>query len=115
MKRNIFVILAVLFILGVGVAAADPGPNNPYQGMVTNVDCDNADHDYDWLYTVGRAPWFDPDGTVVGLPSYVERQNEDGSWEFMGQIPGLGIPTTHCTWDRDDSNFRGDVQFAPAQ
>lgn len=115
MKRSSFIILALHLIFGVGVAAADPGPNNPYQGMVTNVDCDGADHDYDLLYTVGRAPWFDPDGTVVGLPSFVERQNEDGGWDIMGQIPGLGVPTIYCTWERGDTSFRGDVQFAPAQ
>ena len=114
MKRSIFVILTVLFILGVGVAAADPGPNNPYRGMVVNVDCDGDNHDYGLLYTVGPSPWFDPDGTVVGQPSFVERENDDG-WELMGQIPGLGVPTIYCTWERGDTNFRGTVQFAPAQ
>jgi hypothetical protein len=113
MKRLVAIIFVAALLLGVGVAAADPGQNNPSRDMVTNVDCDGEDHDYGLLYTVGLAPWFDPDSTVVGLPAWVERQNDDGSWELIGQIPGRGIPTNFCTWERGDANFRGEVQFAP--
>jgi hypothetical protein len=115
MKRLVSIIFVVVFLLVVGTAAADPGGNNPYIGMVTNVDCDGEDHDYDLLYTVGLAPWFDSDSNVVGIPAWVERQNDDGSWELMGQIPGQGIPSVFCTWDRGDIHFRGEVQFAPPQ
>lgn len=112
MKRLLLTALVISLLLVVGVAAADPGQENPSRGMVSNVNCAGEDHDYDYLYTVGLAPWFDPDGTTVGLPAWVERQDEDGNWQLMGQIPGLGIPTVFCTWERAGANFRGEVQFA---
>jgi hypothetical protein len=113
MKRLGLVFFVVALFLCVGVAAADPGPNNPSLDMVTNVDCEGEAHDYDLLYTVGLAPWFDPDGNIVGLPAHVERQIDEDNWEVLGDIPGRGIPLTHCTWERGDANFRGEVQFAP--
>lgn len=113
MKRLGLVFLLVALFLSVGTAAADPGPNNPILDMVTNVDCEGEGHDYDLLYTVELYPWFDPDGNTVGIPARVERQNADGSWVLLGEIPGRGIPLTHCTWERGDANFRGEVQFAP--
>lgn len=115
MKRLVLVSSVIALFLVVGVVSADPGQNNPFVDMVTNVDCEGADHDYALLYTVGLSPWFDPDGNTVAAPARVERQNDDGSWELHGQIPGLGIPTIFCTWQRGDANFRGDVQFAPPQ
>jgi len=49
MKRLILVTLAVVILLGVGVATADPGPNNPDLDMITGVDCGGSDHDYELL------------------------------------------------------------------
>lgn len=116
MKRTILLIFVVVLLLGVGTVAADPGPNNPYRNVITNIDCDGENHDYEILYAVDLQPWFDPDGTVVGGPIRVERYNDaTGEWELLGGVPGKGIPTTYCTWERFGFYLRGEVQFAPSK
>ena len=112
MKRIISFIFVLVLLMGAGVVAADPGPNNPHLQTISNVDCDGDDHDYDLLYTVGLSPWFDPNGTTVSpgpARVYVEENEE---WVLLFELPGKGIPTISCTWTRGDYNYRGDVQFS---
>jgi hypothetical protein len=112
MKRLASIIILAVLLFSVGTVAADPGPNNPYLNTLTNVDCDGEEHDYELLYAVGLQPWFDPDGTVVGGPVSVERYI-DGEWVFLGGVPGRGIPTIYCEWERYGYQHRGEIQFAP--
>ena len=56
MKRLVPVIFFLIFVMSVGVAAADPGPNNPHRDMIVDVNCEGEAHDYDMLYTVGLSP-----------------------------------------------------------
>ena len=115
MKRIVSLVLLVMAALFVGVAAvaADPGSKNPYRDVIVNVDCEGEAHDYELLYTVGLSPWFDPDGsTVAAGPTRVEME-VNGQWVLRFELPGKGVPTTFCTWTRGESNFKGDVQFAP--
>ncbi len=113
MKRIVFFIAVLVFLMGTGVVLADPGPNNPYRDMIVNVDCEGEDHDYDLLYTVGLSPWFDPAGTTVATgPTRVETE-VDGEWVLRFALPAQNIPTVFCTWSRGSDNFRGDIQFAP--
>ena len=113
MKRIAFFIAVLVFLMGTGIVAADPGPKNPYRNMIVNVDCKGEDHDYDLLYTVGLSPWFDPEGTTVATgPTRVEME-VDGEWVLRFALPEQNIPTIFCTWTRGSDNFRGDIQFAP--
>jgi hypothetical protein len=112
MKRILPFTFALAFLLFAGVVTADPGPNNPYRDVITDVNCDGDDHDYALLYTVGLSPWFDPHGTTVSPgPAKVERE-DNGQWVLLFELPGQGIPTISCTWTRGDNNFRGEVQFS---
>jgi len=112
MKRIVSFIFVVVLLMGAGVAAADPGPNNPHLDVITNVDCEGDSHDYDILYTVGHYPWFDANSTTVSPgPTSVEIE-EDGQWVLLFAAPGKGIPTLFCTWTRGDNNYRGNVRFA---
>jgi hypothetical protein len=113
MKRLVPIIFFLIFVMNVGVAAADPGPKNPHRDVIVDVDCDGEEHDYEMLYTVGLSPWFDPQGTVVAPgPVKVEKEvNED--WITLFELPTQNIPTIYCEWTRGVDNFRGDVQFSP--
>lgn len=112
MKSMIAFIFVLVLLMGAGVVAADPGPNNPYLQTISNVDCDGDDHDYDLLYTVGLSPWFDANSKAVS-PGPVKVEIEDeGQWVLLFELPGKGIPTISCTWIRGDNNYRGDVQFS---
>jgi hypothetical protein len=117
MKRMVPIFFFLIFVMSVGVAAADPGPKNPYRDMIVNVDCEGETHDYDMLYTVGLSPWFDPQGTVVAPgPTRVWIWMEvDGQWQWVLRfaLPTEHVPTIECTWTRGADHFRGDVQFAP--
>jgi hypothetical protein len=115
MKRLVPIIFFLSFVLSVGVAAADPGPNNPHRDMIVNVDCQGADHDYDLLYTVGLSPWFDPQGTTVAPGPIKVEKEVDGEWILLFELPDQKIPSLYCEWARGEDNYRGDVQFAPLQ
>lgn len=117
MKRIISIVLLVtaVLLLGVGIVAADPGPHNPYRDVIVNVDCEGTAHDYEMLYTVGLSPWFDPNGSAVATgPTRVEVENRNGQWELRFAMPDQQqVPTIYCEWTRGDTNYRGDIQFAP--
>lgn len=112
-KLMALMIVLVVVLVGVGVVAADPGGNNPYRDMITNVDCEGSAHDYPYLYTVGLSPWFDPDSSQVSPgPAFVQVL-QGSTWVTLFDLPGEGVPTLFCTWTRGENNYRGDVQFAP--
>jgi len=113
MKQIVLVVFVLVLLMSAGVVAADPGPNNPHLGVITNVNCEGDDHDYDLLYTVGLSPWFDPNGTTVSPGPASVSIEEDGQWVLLVELPGKGIPTISCTWTRGDNNYLGNVQFAP--
>ncbi|MFN2137520.1 MAG: hypothetical protein ACK2UK_16280 [Candidatus Promineifilaceae bacterium] len=115
MKPIVPILFVLALAMSVGVAAADPGPNNPHRDMIVNVDCEGEAHDYDTLYTVGLSPWFDPAGsTVAPGPTRVEKE-VNGQWIQIFALPSEHVPALYCEWTRGEDNYRGDVQFAPAR
>lgn len=110
----LLVAVGLLAILSVGVAWADPSPDNPNATVFSNVNCDDGTMIDVVIHSSSSSAALDPGSTTVGVAKSV--YFDPGGANILVLERGIqgNPPTVWCEWDTAEGHFGGEVLFTPA-
>ena len=109
----VLVALGLITILSVGVARADPPPDNPNVQVFTNLVCDDGTTIDVVIHPSVSSAALDPDSTTLGVAKSV--YFDPGGADILVLERGIqgNPPTVWCEWDAAEGHFGGDILLTP--
>ena len=109
----VLVALGLIAILSVGVAWADPPPDNPNADVFTNVVCDDGTTFDVVIHSGTGSGALDPDSTTLAVAKSV--YFDPGGANILVLERGIqgNPPTVWCEWDTAEGHFGGDILITP--
>lgn len=107
----VLVALGLIAIFSVGVAWADPSPDNPNVSLLTNVVCDDG-RTFDTIVGTGIAGLI-PDSTSVGVAKSVYLDPDGANILVVERGIQGNPPTVWCEWDSTAGHAGGDILVTP--
>lgn len=109
----VLVALGLIAILSIGVASADPPPDNPNADVFTNVVCDDGTtFDVVIHFGTGSAA-LDPFSTNLGVAKSLYFDPDGANILVLERGIQGNPPTVWCEWDAADGHYGGDILLAP--
>lgn len=110
----VLVALGLMAILSVGIAWADPPPDNPNVQVFSDVVCDDGTTIDVVVHPSNSSAALDRDSSTVGVAKSV--YFDPGGVNILVLERGIQghPPTVWCEWDTADGHFGGDILLTPA-